>query len=180
MPNRRNRKANWQLNLLIERLLGFILKRKTRTATVSTRMLNQRNAALAARRLAVPAMILSGWRLSFREYVAPSHFFQLRGAQMLLRRSRGLVSFEYVVACEIGEFLASYFLCSFRHAVSVGLPKREAAHLFEENSYLLDCISGHINRMKEQAGSSTFAFLTGVCEAPVPFAVFLAPLGLTS
>uniref|UniRef100_J3LPC7 Uncharacterized protein n=1 Tax=Oryza brachyantha TaxID=4533 RepID=J3LPC7_ORYBR len=143
-------------------------------------MLDQRNAALATRRLAVPAVVLSGWCLSFCKYVAASHLFQFGSAQMLLCGRGGLVSFEYVVACEISEFLPGYLLCSFRHTVSVGLSKREAAGLFKEENYLLDSISGHISSMKEQAGSSTFAFLTGVCVAALPFDVLLAPLGLTS
>jgi hypothetical protein len=93
-------------------------------------MLNQRNAALAARRFAVSTYTLTDWLLpTICKNVASSNLLQLCGAQMLLCRSWWRISLEDVIAGEVVDLLASYLLCCLWRAVSVGLSKREGACL---------------------------------------------------
>ena len=92
-------------------------------------MLNQSDAALTARRLAVSTYTLTDWFLPICKNVASSNLLQLCGAQMLLCRSWWRISLEDVIAGEVVDLLASYLLCCLRHAVSVGLSKREGARL---------------------------------------------------
>jgi hypothetical protein len=75
------------------------------------RALNQRDAALTTGRLAVSSWALSGWFFpSIRKNVATSNLLQFQGAQMLLYRSWCCISLEDVIACQVGELLASYLL----------------------------------------------------------------------
>jgi len=87
------------------------------------RMLNQRDAALTTRRLAVSTWVLAGRFLPISKNIASSYLLQLCGAQMLLSRSWRGVSLENVIAREVVELLASYLLCCLWCAVNVGLSK---------------------------------------------------------
>jgi len=86
-------------------------------------MLNQRDAALTTRRLAVSTWVLAGRFLPISKNIASSYLLQLCGAQMLLSRSWRGVSLENVIAREVVELLASYLLCCLWGAVNVGLSK---------------------------------------------------------
>lgn len=86
-------------------------------------MLNQCDAALAARRLAVSRYTLTDRFLPSCKNVASSDLLQLCGAQMLLCRSWWRFSLEDVIAAEVIDLLASYLLCCLRRTVSVGLSK---------------------------------------------------------
>lgn len=91
-------------------------------------LLNQRNAALPTRRLADPAQVVPGGGLPVREDVAAGHLLQLRRAQVLLRRPRGLVTLEDITR-EVSEFLGGDLLRSLHHTVLVGLAELDIAYL---------------------------------------------------
>ena len=90
--------------------------------------LNQCNAALPAGRLADPSQVVPGGGLPIREDVAAGHLLQLRRAQVLLCRPRGLVTLEDI-AREVGEFLGGDLLRGLHHAVLVGLAELDIAYL---------------------------------------------------
>lgn len=91
-------------------------------------LLNQRNAALPTGRLADPAQVVPGGGLPVRKDVAACHLLQLRRAQVLLRRPRGLVALKDI-AREVGEFLGGDLLRGLHHAVLVSLAKFDIAYL---------------------------------------------------
>lgn len=106
-------------------------------------MLNQRNAANAARRLAVSTNALAGRFLPICKNVASSDLLQLCGAQMLLSRSWWRISLENVIAREVVDLLASYLLCCLWCAVNVSLSKREGARLLKDKiSFNTTCKRG--------------------------------------
>lgn len=92
-------------------------------------MLNQGNAALATRRLAVSTYTLTDRFLPICKNVASSYLLQFCGAQMLLCRSSWRISLEDVIAGEVVDLLAGYLLCCLWSTVSVGFSKREGACL---------------------------------------------------
>lgn len=79
---------------------------------VRRQQLNQSDAALTARGLADPAIVLSGRGLAISKYIAAAHFPELRHAQGLLSRPWWSVAFEDVIARQLLKFLVVDLLCS--------------------------------------------------------------------
>jgi hypothetical protein len=93
-------------------------------------LLDQRDAALAARWLPDPSKVVPRRGLPVREDVAAGHLLQLRRAKVLLGRpGGGGVAFEDVVACQVHEFLRRDLLRRLHDPVLVGLSESDGAHL---------------------------------------------------
>ncbi|BAT02715.1 Os07g0623501 [Oryza sativa Japonica Group] len=95
-------------------------------------LLDQRDAALAAGGLADPTKVVPRRRFAVREDVAAGHLLQLRRAQVLLRRPRGSIAFEDIVARQVRQLLLRDLLRRFHHAVGVSLSERDGAHLLSQ------------------------------------------------